>query len=84
MFSDAQKSGSVGASEQAPVNTLQMAGSEVLRQRVAKIQDAQKRLLSALQSNQLPLSQVAAEMARLEADLAEAQLGLNQTTGAPG
>ena len=67
----------------APIDAVPPANSEVLQQRVAKIQDAQKRLLASLQNNQLPLSQVAAEMARLESEMVEAQRGLKHLANIP-
>ena len=68
-----------------PVSVVAQTGTEAeaLRQRIARIHQAQQRLLSALQNNQLPLSQVAADLARLEAELAEAQRGMKQATGTP-
>lgn len=68
-----------------PASVLAKAAgeAEAWRQRIAKIHEAQQRLLSALQNNQLPLSQVAASLARLEAEMAEAQRGMKEATGAP-
>jgi hypothetical protein len=83
MVDGVQNSGSVGGVDSAPVAALRAAGSEALHQRIEKIREAQRRLLAALQNNQLPLSQVAAEMARLESDLAEAQRGLKIAAGIP-
>ena len=83
MVDGVQHPRSVGGVEPAPVASLQAAGSEALRQRIDKIHEAQKRLRAALQNHQLPLSQVAAEMARLEADLVEAQRGLKLAAGIP-
>lgn len=84
MFSGTHHSGPASELEPASVVAQTAAGAEAWRQRIAKIQEAQKRLLSALQSNQMPLSQVAADLARLETDLAEAQRGLKQVTATQG
>ena len=83
MVNGVQQAGPIREVAPTPINAVQPAGSEVLQQRVAKIQDAQKRLLASLQSNQLPLSQVAAEMARLESELVEAQRGLKHLANIP-
>ena len=83
MYDGVQKSEPAGSGPAAPIAALQSAGTEALRQRIDKIHEAQRRVLAALQSNQLPLSQVAAELARLESELAEAQRGLKMAAGIP-
>jgi hypothetical protein len=83
MFDGAQHAAPLRGVAAPPANAAQPAGSEVLQQQVAKIQEAQKRLLASLQNNQLPLSQVAAEMARLESELVQAQRGLKHLANIP-
>jgi hypothetical protein len=83
MFSGAQNSVPLVRGEPKLLVSQQAPGPEALRQRIVKIHEAQKRLLSALQSNQLPLSQVATDLARLEGDLAEAQRELKQVAQTP-
>lgn len=56
-----------------PTHSPPLPGPEDLRKLIQSIQEAQKRLLSTLHTNQIPLSQVAADLARLETELAEAQ-----------
>ena len=83
MFDGVQHATPIGGVAPPPIGPVPPPKAEVLQQRVTKIQDAQKRLLACLQNNELPLSQVAAEMARLETELAEAQRGLKHLSNIP-
>ncbi len=83
MLSGPNKPGPVAAAASSPLAAVQASGAEACRQQILKIQEAQKRLLTGLQTGQLPLSQVAKVMARLEAELAEAQRGLKAVTEPP-
>ena len=83
MVDGVQRSEPVSGGPATPIAALQASGTEALRQRIEKVHEAQRRLLAALQNNQLPLSQVAAEMARLESELTEAQRGLKMAAGIP-